>query len=431
MSEHSQKSKRSIVWYAFLMVLMVAGAVAVFIRAKEGLIVTNLTSTTPWGTWVAFYIYFVGMSAGAFLLSSLIYVFGMDQYEKIGKDALLVAILSMVLAMAFILLDLGHMERFWHALWYMNWTSILAYEVRFYVVYVVLLLSELYFAMRIDLIKTSAVKDWKGKLAKFLSLGSKDTSDESKRQDHKMLKVLGTLGIPIAIFGVHGGTGALFAVVKARPFLNSALFPIIFVVSALVSGTALLIAFYVIRNKVSGNPIDQPMVKGLAGILALFLLIDVGLQFYEFLIGAYGLGHEELATMKVMIMSDFSWSFWGVQMFLGVVVPLFLIFFKKTKQSVTAITAAAILVAIGILGVRFNIVLPALIVPVMEGLPQGYYYPTWIEVISSGGVIALGLFLYSVAVNVLPIHTESGHDQVSAHPLTLEPRTSGRSGETI
>ncbi len=392
MSEYSHNNRRSILWYAFLILLMVAGTVAVFIRAKEGIIVTNITSTTPWGTWVAFYIYFVGMSAGAFLLSTLIYVFGMEQYEKIGKDALLVAILSMVLAMVFILLDLGHMERFWHALWYMNWTSVLAYEVRFYVLYVALLLSELYFARRIDLIKTSVVNNRKGKIAKFLSFGSKDTSEASKRHDHKMLKVLGTMGIPIAILGVHGGTGALFAVVKARPFLNSALFPVIFVVSALVSGTALLIAFYVIRNKVSGNSIDQAMVKGLAGLLSFFLLIDVGLEFYEFFIGAYGLEHEELATLKTMIMSDFSWSFWAVQMVIGVVVPLYLIFSKRTKESVKALTAAAIMVAIGILGVRFNIVLPALIVPVMTGLPEGYYYPTLIEIISSGGVIALGFF---------------------------------------
>ena len=431
MSEYSQNNRRSILWYACLILLMVAGAVAVFIRAREGIIVTNLTSTTPWGTWVAFYIYFVGMSAGAFLLSTLIYVFGMEQYEKIGKDALLVAILSMVLAMAFILLDLGHMERFWHALWYMNWTSVLAYEVRFYVLYVVLLLSELYFAMRIDLIKTSVVNNRKGKIAKFLSFGSKDTSEESKRHDYKMLKVLGTMGIPIAILGVHGGTGALFAVVKARPFLNSALFPVIFVVSALVSGTALLIAFYVIRNKVVGNPIDQAMVKGLAGLLSFFLLIDVGLEFYEFFIGAYGLGHEELATLKTMIMSDYSWSFWAVQMVLGVVIPLYLIFSKRTKESVKALTAAAIMVAIGILGVRFNIVLPALIVPVMTGLPEGYYYPTLIEIISSSGVIASGLFLYSVAIKVLPVHTEAGHGQVSAPPLTLDHRTSERSEKTL
>ncbi|HBP64371.1 MAG TPA: molybdopterin oxidoreductase, partial [Desulfosporosinus sp.] len=241
-------------------------------------------------------------------------------------------------------------------------------------------------------IKTSVVNNRKGKIAKFLSFGSKDTSEASKRHDHKMLKVLGTMGIPIAILGVHGGTGALFAVVKARPFLNSALFPVIFVVSALVSGTALLIAFYVIRNKVSGNSIDQAMVKGLAGLLSFFLLIDVGLEFYEFFIGAYGLEHEELATLKTMIMSDFSWSFWAVQMVIGVVVPLYLIFSKRTKESVKALTAAAIMVAIGILGVRFNIVLPALIVPVMTGLPEGYYYPTLIEIISSGGVIALGFF---------------------------------------
>lgn len=390
-------------WYGGLLLLMALGGLAISERIQAGLAGTNLTSATPWGAWVAFYIFFVGLSAGSFLLSTMIFVFKMEQYEEIGRDALLVAILSMVLAMCFILLDLGRMERFWHALRYWNYTSVLAWEVRFYVVYICLLTAELYFSMRQDLIRVSQGTDWRASLARLLTFGSADLSGESCQRDHKLLKILGSIGIPIAIFGVHGGTGTLFAVAKARPFWNSGLFPVIFVVSALVSGTALLMAFYLIRTKVKGRQVDKEMVKALAGLLTLFLLLDVGLEFYEFFVGAYGLQHAELATIETIFKSPFSWSFWWVQMFLGVVVPLFITFNRKLKESVGAITLAAVLVVIGILGVRFNIVVPALIIPVLQGLPWGYYYPTLLEWVSSLGIVAFGLFLYTIAVKALPI----------------------------
>lgn len=390
-------------WYLGLLFAMAIGGLAILQRIQGGLAVTNLTSATPWGAWVAFYIFFVGLSAGSFLLSTMIFVFKMEQYEKVGRDALLVAILSMVLAMCFILLDLGRMGRFLNALRYWNYTSVLAWEVRFYVLYIGLLIAELYFSMRQDLIRLSRGTGWQASLARAVSLGSTDLSGESLDRDHRMLKILGSIGIPVAIFGVHGGTGTLFAVAKARVFWNSGLFPVIFVVSALVSGTALLMAFYAIRSRIMGREIDKEMLKSLAGLLTLFLLIDVGLEFYEFFVGAYGLQHQELATIETIFKSPFSWSFWWVQMFLGVVVPLFIFFNRKLKESAVALTLGAVLVVIGILGVRFNIVVPSLIVPVLQGLPGGYYHPTLMEWLSSIGVIAFGLSLYTAAVKALPI----------------------------
>lgn len=154
-----------------------------------------------------------------------------------------------------------------------------------------------------------------------------------------------------------------------------------------------------------GREVDKEMVKSLAGLLTLFLFIDLGLEFYEFFVGAYGLKHTELATIETIFRSPFSWSFWWVQLFLGVVVPLFIFFHPRLKESVNAIALAAILVVIGILGVRFNIVVPALIVPVLPGLPWGYYYPTLVEWLSSLGIVAFGLFLYTVAIKALPIDT--------------------------
>ncbi|WP_235837266.1 NrfD/PsrC family molybdoenzyme membrane anchor subunit [Carboxydothermus islandicus] len=392
-------------WYGVLVLLMALGGWAIIERIRVGLVATNLTSETTWGAWVAFYIFFVGLSVGTFLLSTMFYVFKIEHYEKIGRDALLVSIISMVVALCFILLDLGRMERFWHTFRYWNFTSMLAWEVRFYVIYIGLLIAELYLSMRQDLIRVAKGTGWQAALARFLTFGSTDLSEESKKRDHKWLKILGSIGIPIAIFGVLGGEGMLFAGVKARPFWNSGLLPVILVVSALVASIALLLVFYVIRTKLMGREVDKEMVKSLAGLLAFFLLIEAGMEFFEFFVGAYGLQDTELATIETIFQGPFSWLFWGIQIFLGVVVPLFIFFNPRLKESVNAITLAAILVVIGILGVRFNIVVPPLIVPVLQGLPWGYYYPSPVEWLSSLGIVAFGLFLYTVAIKALPIDT--------------------------
>lgn len=391
-------------WLLLLLTLMAVGGVAIVYRGMLGLSSTYLTNVTPWGTWVAFYIYFVGLSAGAFLLSTLIFVFGMHQLERVGRMALLTALLSMVVALTFILLDLGRMDRFWHPLVFWNLTSVLAWEVHFYVLYIVLLATELYVAMRQDLIRAATgAAGIRRRVARWLVLGGADLSPEGRRQDERWMRILGIIGIPLAIFGVHGGTGALFAVAKARPYWNSGLFPIIFVVSALVSGTALLVVFYAVQTVVRGRALDQDLLQSLARLMIAFLFIDLGLQFYEFLVAVYNLEHEELATLSAMTTGPFWWSFWIVQLGLGALAPIYLVLSRRTRDRPAGLVLAAALVVLGILAVRFNIVVPPLVVPVLAGLPGGDYYPNHIEIASSVGVIAMGLLLYTLGLRWLPV----------------------------
>lgn len=407
-------ARRFHIWMTALIISMIVGGAAIVYRVIEGLAVTNLNSFVPWGAWVAFYIFFVGLSAGAFLLSTLIFVFGMEQYERVGRFALFTALICMVVALTFILLDLGRMDRAFNAMAYWNVMSILSWEVRFYLIYMVLLATELWFAMRIDLVKLAKEKiGFKSKLANIIRLGSDDTSDISAQKDHRWMKILGIIGIPIAIIGVHGGTGTLFAAVIAQPYWNTPLFPIIFVVSALVSGTALLIAMYVIQRKARGKSVDLAMIKGLAVLMIFFLVIDLSFEFYEFLVAGLSMKPTKMAVLDVMFTGPMAWSFWGVQIFIGAVVPIFLVFSKRTNQSVKALTLAAILVVIGIVGVRFNIVVPTQIVQSMKGLPAGSYFPNWVEWLSSVGVVAMGLFLYSLGAKFLPLENEEG--DVNSH----------------
>jgi Ni/Fe-hydrogenase subunit HybB-like protein len=366
-----------VAWYITLTLILIGGGAAILYRLMGGLGTTYLTSVMPWGAWVAFYIYFVGLSAGAFLLSSLIYVFGMVRFEKVGKMALLTALVSMIVALAFIGLDLGRVDRALSTILHFNWMSPLAWEVRFYAVYIALLAAELWLAVR------------------------------GREQDHRWLRILGTIGIPIAIFGVHGGTGTIFAVVKARGVWFGPMFPIVFILSALVSGTALLTLFYVVRQVARRLPVDNALVLELGKLLTGFLMVDMGLFFYEMLVPMLSLNPHEQEVIHTMMSGRFAWSFWIVQVGLAFVGPA-IILLSSLRRSWQWVTVAAIAVVIGIVGVRFNIVVPALIPPLLPGLPAGDYAPNLIEWASSAGLIALGLLIFSLGAEVLPLDENGG-----------------------
>src|SRR3970282_1278391 len=70
------------------------GLVGVFWRLTSGPEQAGYRSDIPWGLWVAAYVYFIGLSAGAFLISALVYVAGVKQLERIGKLALFTALVT-------------------------------------------------------------------------------------------------------------------------------------------------------------------------------------------------------------------------------------------------------------------------------------------------------------------------------------------------
>lgn len=380
-----------VLWYAGLSILLAVGLVALVIWLLRGNSVTNLTSTVPWGAWVAFYLFFLGLSAGSFLLSTLVYVFGMHQFERIGRSALLSAIISMGVGMAFIGVDLGRLERAANVLIYFHWSSPLSWEVRFYLVYILLLVAELVIAIRLH----------RG-LSRF------------PERAIRRMRALGIIGIPLAIFGVHGGTGTIFAVVKARGMWFGGLFPVIFVVSAMVSGTALLIVIYYLQRRAIGRRPDAGLTKGLASVLTGLLLVDLGLMFYEYIVPLLAFQEHDTDVIRVITTGPMWWSFWIVQLGLGMLLPAAVLLTPRLRARAGAVAVAAGLVLLGVVGVRFNIVIPPFIPGIMDGLPDGYYVPNVLEWALSLGLIAAGAIAYSVAAELLPIHDTEDRAEADA-----------------
>src|ERR1051325_3141204 len=143
-------------------------------RLIYGHVHANYGSVVTWGLWVAAYIYFIGLSAGSFLISSLVYVFGLKRFERIGRLAVFSAIVTLFLALLSIWADLGHMGRAWHVVVYANFKSPMAWMIWLYSAYFALLLAEMWFLLRADLVIGARGRDWRAGVYRALSLGSSD-----------------------------------------------------------------------------------------------------------------------------------------------------------------------------------------------------------------------------------------------------------------
>ncbi len=401
-------------YYIVLLLLVILGSGAIAQRFMEGMSVTNLTSYSSWGLWVVLYIFFIGLSAGSFLLSTMIYVFKMDSLEKVGRIALSSAFFSLVAGLLFIFIDLGHPERFWHTLVYRNMSSVLEWEIHFYLAYIVLVLGELWLVMRNDLSALIAkYSGMKQRIVKILSLGYRTSDNEEVRikqseTGKRWVKILGIIGIPLAL-GVHGGTGSIFAVVIAKPHWNSGIIPIIFIVSALVSGTALVTFIYAFFSKNDSE--KSRVLNSLSSLLIMFIVFDLLLVLSEFLIGLYSGIPGEVHSLQQVIGGTYGYIFWIGQIGLGALVPISLIVLSNKRNSTVLKGLAGLSTVFGIIAVRINLVLPAYMEVQIPGLDTAYidprlvyeYFPSSIEFISSIGIIAFVVFLFSVTWELLPI----------------------------
>jgi protein NrfD len=375
-------------------------------RFAHGHLNTNYGSVVPWGLWVAAYIYFIGLSAGSFLISSLVYVFNFKQFEKIGRLALFTAVVTLLLALLSIWADLGHMWRFWHVYRYPNFRSPMAWMIWLYSTYFLLLAVELWFLLRRDLAAGAKGTGWKARVYRILTLGATDVSAAAAARDRRVVRVLATIGVPLAVM-FHGGVGALFGVVAARPAWHSGLFPILFLLSALASGGALLTLITAIFQ--DGWRQNRDTVVALGRLVLLLLALDVLFQFSEILIAYAGgvPGHTD--SLDLILTGQYWWVFWIWQIALGTILPILLLA-APTRTDPRAVSLAGLLIAAGFIGVRLNIVIPGLATEEIRGLTEAIssprittdYFPSLTEWLLTAGVVGLGLLLFGLGEMLLP-----------------------------
>jgi len=362
----------------------------------------------PWTVLIVVYPYLTGLVAGAFTVSSMYHVFGMQRFKPVARLALLTALCCMVVVPVPLLLHLGHPERAFNALITPHITSAFAvfgYAAGFYVV---LLMLENWFVFRPHIVRQAQQTQGIARLFyRVLSLGSNDLSDNAMRYDHKWIFALAVIGIPAA-HGLHGYVGFVFGSLKSREWWSSDLMPAIFLFSAIISGTALLIVVYVISCWLRKVSVDQPCVKGMAYALWGFMMFTLVLEAVEFASLVYR-GREGTDIILEFVKGPLIVPFAVLQFGIGSLIPLLALSFMiwngtSGKALITGVFVSACLVLLAVLMMRWNVVIGGQeIAKTGKGLLQ--YVPTVFGregLAAAAGVVVAPFVLLSIAVRLFP-----------------------------
>ena len=295
------------------------------------IVLYNVFPQETFGALIAIYFYLTGLSAGSFVLSTLAYVFGIEKFKPIGKIGVILAALFLLMAPLALLVHVGQPFKSWHLFFYLNPTSPITWGSFLLTLYPINALIYGFFM-------------FKG--------------------NQKMTRLFGMIGIPLAVF-VHGYTGFILALGKARALWNTALMPFLFLVSAMVSGIALMILISIIKDRFFSREkrINRDLVFSLGNLLAAMILIDLFLVLSDVLVLL--VSHAEAQEVaRLLLQGKFSLYFIGVENIMGKIIPVLLLLIPGLR-TLRTVTIASILVVVGIFFMRYVVVLGGEFLPLV------------------------------------------------------------------
>lgn len=380
-----------------------------------------------WSLLIVLYPFITGLVAGAFIVSALYHVFGRERLRPVAKLALLTALAFLLVAPMPLLLHLSQPARGLAIMWTPNPTSAMAGFGYIYAFYLLILVLEIWFSFRKDIVLAAQSNRGISRLGyTILSLGAWDISDRALAQDHRLTRTLAAIGIPAAAF-LHGYVGFIFGAIKANAWWSTPLQPIIFLLSAVVSGMALLMLVYAGIMYYRRSVPDQGCLLALNRYLWYFLLIDFTLEVLEVFSKAYE-AEEAWPALVHLLTSQISLSFFGLQLALGAVVPLVILALARQPRLGAAVSrgltlVAAVLVLVGVFSMRWNVVVGGqLVSKSLRGFLE--YTPTFFGregVLVALAILALPFVVLAVLTRILnPWAEEVAAQEVEETPAAWQ-----------
>jgi Ni/Fe-hydrogenase subunit HybB-like protein len=317
-----------------------------------------------WSILIVVYPYITGLVAGAFILASLVKVFNVKEVQPTYRLSLLTALAFLLVAPFPLLLHLGHPERSFEIFLTPNLTSAMAMFGFVYAWYLMgVLLLEVWFEYRSDLVirarQDPFPMNW---IHRVLSLFSTDVSEEAVAFDKRAIRAITIIGIPSA-FLLHGYVGFIFGSVKANPWWGSVLMPIVFLMSAIVSGIALVIFLYMVLTAMRRETIDMRCLDTIASYLFYAVIVDFSLEALDFIHRLYQ-SEESVKILGKLITHKLFMSLFVLQILLGMFIPLGIMVVAKWRgfnfndeMRKLLYFIAVILIQLGIFSTRWNVVI--------------------------------------------------------------------------
>ena len=354
-------------------VLAVIGIIFWIKQLTGGMVQTGMRNLDSWGLYITNFMFFVGLSAGGLIISSIPKAFGIEGFGDISKIAVWTAICCTVAAIGFVIVDLGGPARVWELFVYSNLSSPLMWDIIVLMVYLIL----------------SVILLW----AMY--------GEEKGKVSHTALRVLSVISLVTAVM-VHTVTAWIFGLQPSHELWYTALLGPWFVSSALVCGTALVMVVVIPLRKAGRIDLDQKHIVKMAKLLGAFIAVDLYFFACDLLTSGFpqGAGAELVKMLTSGALAPFFWF-----EVIGCIIAAVICFVPSLRKN-SLLVVAAILAILGIFCKRVqllvggfqnaNIDLPTVTTQytLTASTPGNLvYWPTGIEWMVTIGVIGLAAAL--------------------------------------
>jgi len=360
-----------------LALLIGTGLAAAWAMEHQGHVITGMTNRIVWGTPHVFAVFLIVAASGALNVASVASVFGRELYKPLARLSGLLAVALLAGGLAVLVLDLGRPERLIVAMTHYNFKSIFAWNIFLYTGFfaVVALYLWTMFERRMNGVTPRA-----GLLAFLWRL------------------VLTT------------GTGSIFGFLVAREPYDSALLAPLFIVMSFSFGSAVFVLVLMAACRWSGRALGDEVLRRLGNLLGIFVAAVLYFVTVHHLTNLYIARQFDLERFLLWEGGVYTALFWIGQVLVGGIVPLVLIFVRRTRAALA--WAAACVIAGGFAQIYVIIVggqaYPQQIFPGKEVSSSffdgvvAHYAPSLPELALGVGGVALAIALVVVGLRVLP-----------------------------
>jgi Ni/Fe-hydrogenase subunit HybB-like protein len=218
-------------WTGLLSVICLLGLNAYCRQFAHGLIVTGMSDEVSWGVYIANFTFLVGVAAAAVMMVIPVYIYKNEDLHDLVIFGELLAVAAILMCLAFVTVDLGRPDRFWHlipGIGQFNFPqSMLSWDV---IVLNGYLLLNVYICGYLLYCRYRKTKPGKWFYIPFVFIAI------------------------VWAVSIHTVTAFLYVGLGGRPFWNSSIVGPRFLASAFTAGPALIILAMQIVRRVTSSP---------------------------------------------------------------------------------------------------------------------------------------------------------------------------------
>nr|VFJ75916.1 MAG: Ni/Fe-hydrogenase 2 integral membrane subunit HybB [Candidatus Kentron sp. FW] len=366
-----------------------------------------------WTLMVVIYPYITGLVAGAFVISSLYHVFHVRNFKRISNFALVATLCFGCFAATPLLFHLGQPQRAFEIYTTPHLTSAMSIFGYVYGSYLLLVVVEVWLSYRYYFIERARRTTGVPKAVwTVLTLGVTEYTQASARVDYRIITFLAAIGIPWA-FLLHGYVGFVFGSVKANVWWATPLQPLIFLLSAIASGIAMLLLLYTFVRWYTRKPYDFPMIRQLIAFLWIAFILDITIEVLEVLYIRYEHGHH-WSLVEPLLSGPLFYSYVLGQMLVCSVIPLlvggYIVMSRvRGKRLLYLANISCLFVVLQVLLMRFNVVIGGQMISGSERGLVPFHFDFWEKegVLTAMILLAMPFVFYFLISRFIPIFSDT------------------------